>query len=261
MCILPPSFSATLLLLATVALPLAAAEGPGIPNVAYTQQQVGMSLSRIDPGKAVSAVVMHRGYMFVPLGADHGGGQGTGAFAFYDVSSPANPVNVFDSRNDPARYHTPGGTDYVGDWAEAHHVPTSGDWFLISERRDGSAGYCIFDVAPFFDNDPNTHPRVISRFSFSGVTSPSNYDGFSFAPGWQGTRYLYAPTGAQGLYVIDTANLSSPSQIARLSRAALGNVTMRAAWPIGNMLILAEVGIQSQFQARIYDISNPANPV
>lgn len=238
-----------------------AADGPGIPNVTYPEAMVGTNLSRIDPGKAVSSVAMHRGYMFVPLGADHGGGQGAGAFAFYDVSNPAAPVNVFDSRNDAARYHTQGGTDYVGDWAEIHHLSASGDLFMISERRNGSAGYCIFDVAPFYDNDPATHPRVVSRFSFSGVTNPSNYDGFSFAPGWQGTRYLFAPTGAQGLYVVDTANFSNPVQLTHVSRAALGNVTMRAAWPIGNMLILCEADVQAQFKARIFDISNPANPV
>ncbi|RYD46043.1 MAG: hypothetical protein EOP85_08210, partial [Verrucomicrobiaceae bacterium] len=185
----------------------------------------------------MSSMAMHRGYLFVPLSADHGGGQGAGAFAFYDVSNPANPVNVFDSRSDPGRYHTQGGVDYVGDWAEIHHLSASGDLFMISERRNGSAGYCIFDAAPFYDDDPATHPRIVSRFSFSGVTNPSNYDGFSFAPGWQGNRYLFAPTGAQGLYVVDTANFSNPVQLAHVSRAALGNVTMRAAWPIGNMLI------------------------
>ncbi len=241
--------------------PLSAAEGPGIPNVTYTQEQVGTNLSRIDPGKAVSMIAMHRGYMFVPLGADHGGGQGAGAFAFYDVSNPSAPVSVFDSRSEAARYHTPGTTNYVGDWAEIHHLPASGDLFLISERRNGSAGYCIFDVGPFFDDDPETHPRVVSRFSFSGVTNPSNYDGFSFALGWQGTRYLYAPTGAQGLYVVDTGNFNNPTQLTHVSRAALGNITMRAAWPIGNMLILCEADVQAQFRARIFDISNPANPV
>ncbi|RYD66492.1 MAG: PKD domain-containing protein, partial [Verrucomicrobiaceae bacterium] len=241
--------------------PLTAADGPGIPNITYPEQMVGANLSRIDPGKAVSSLAMHRGYMFVPLGADHGGGQGAGAFAFYDVSNPSVPVSVFDSRGDAARYHTEGGNDYVGDWAEVHHLSASGDLFMIPERRNGSAGYCIFDVAPFFDNDPATHPRVVSRFSFSGVTNPSNYDGFTFAPGWQGTRYLFAPTGAQGLYVVDTGNFSSPAQLTHVSRAALGNVTMRAAWPIGNLLILCEADVQAQFKARIFDISNPANPV
>ncbi|MES2657948.1 MAG: discoidin domain-containing protein [Verrucomicrobiota bacterium] len=238
-----------------------AAEGPGIPNIAYTSGQTGTILSIVNPGKAVSSMAMHRGYMFVPLSADHGGGQGAGAFAFYDVSDPSNPVNVFDSRNDNARYHTPGGPHYVGDWAELHHLPASGDLFMISERRNGSAGYCLFNAAPLYDEDPATKPEIISRYSFSGVTNPSNYDGYSFAPGWQGSRYLFAPTGAQGLYVINTSDIANPVQVAHISRAALGNVTLRAAWPIGNMLILCEADTQNQFQARVFDISNPATPV
>ncbi len=242
-------------------LPAVAAEGPGIPNVPYTPEQVGTIVSMIDPGKAVSALALHRGYMFVPLSADHGGGQGAGAFAFYDVSDPANPVNVFDSRDDNERYHTAGEQDYVGDWAEQHHLSTSGDLFMIAERRDGSAGFCIFDASPLYDGDSDTKPEIVSRYSFPGVTNPSNYDGFSFAPGWQGSRYLFAPTGAQGLYVIDTSDIANPFQLAHVSRAALGNLTLRAAWPIGNILIMCEAATQNEFQARVFDISNPATPV
>lgn len=238
-----------------------AADGPGISNQAYDPSRAGEILSIIDPQKAVSATAVHRGYLFVPLGADHGGGQGAGAFAFYDVSNPSSPANIFDSRSDTARYHTSGTLDYVGNWAEVHHLPVSGDLMMISERRNGSAGIAIFDTAPLFDEDPATKPRTISRFSFPGVTSPSNYDGYSFALGWQGRRYVYAPTGAQGLYVVDTTNLSNPVLLSQISYASLGGVTLRAAWPIGNMLIMAEGNVQSSFQARIYDISNPANPV
>lgn len=238
-----------------------AADGPGISNEDYTVADTGRILSIIDPGKAISSTALHRGYLFVPLSMDHGGGQGVGAFAFYDVSNPAQPVKVMDSRDDNARYHTEGGQHYVGDWAEMHHLSASEDLFLISERRNGSAGFVIFDTAPLYDNDPATKPGVVSRFSFSGVTNPSNYDGYSFAPCWQGGRYLFAPTGAQGLYIIDTKDPAAPVQLAHLSRAALGNVTQRGAFAIGNLLILSEADTQSQFKARILDISNPANPV
>lgn len=238
-----------------------AADGPGVPNVEYTPEQVGAVLSMTDPQKAISATALHRGYLFVPLGADHGGGVGAGAFAFYDVSDPTAPVNIFDSRNDTARYHTSGNLDYVGDWAEVHHLPISGDLMMISERRSGSAGFSIFDAAPLTDDNPATKPRIVSRYSFPNVTGTTNYDGYSFALGWQGRRYVYAPTGAQGLYVIDTTDLANPVQLKHMSRAALGNVTLRAAWPIGNVLILAEGNVQSSFSAKIFDISDPGNPV
>ncbi len=234
-----------------------AAEGPGVPNVTYPVDEVGSTLSIINAGKAVSSVTMHRGYLFAPLGADNGGGRGEGAFAFYDISDPTKPVSVYDSRDDTARFHTSGGQHYVGDWAEIHHLPVSGDLFMMAERRNSSAGFSIFDAAPLYDNDPATKAQIVSRFTFSGVSSPTNYDGYSFAPGWQGSRYVYAPTGAQGLYVIDTTDLANPVQMARVSRAGLGNITHRAAWPIGNLLILSEAGSVGSFQARLFDISNP----
>ncbi len=240
---------------------LQGADGPGVPNVAYDESRVGEILSIIDPGKAVSAATLHRGYLFVPLSADHGGGQGAGAFAFYDVSDPQNPVSVFDSRNDAFTYHNnPASLQYVGNWAELHHLSVSGDLMLISEKRNGSAGFSIFDVAPLYDDDPATKPRTVSRFSFAGVTSPTNYDGFSFAPAWQGRRYVYAPTGAQGLYIIDTTDPANPVQLRHLSRSAIGNVTMRGAWVIGNLLILAESDVMTNFRATTYDVSDPGNP-
>lgn len=238
-----------------------AAQGPGVPNVAYPPARVGEILSSINPEKAVSATELHRGYLFMPLSHDGGGGTGKGAFAFYDVSDPASPSSVFDSRSEPARYHTAGTLDYVGDWAEVHHLPVSGDLMLISELRGNSAGFSIFDAAPLYDEDPATQPCIVSRYSYPGVTGTTNYDGYSFAPGWQGRRYVYAPTGAQGLYVIDTSDLDNPVQLRHMSRAQLDNVTMRAAWPIGNLLILSEANIQGDFQARIYDIGDPGNPV
>src|SRR5690606_13895841 len=151
-----------------------------------------------------------------------------------------------DSRDDAPRYHQdPSSLDYVGDWAEMHHLSVSGDLLLISERRHGSAGCSIFDVSPPYDDDPATQPRTLSRFSFAGVTNPSTYDGFSCAPASQGSCYVYAPTGAQGLYIIDTADPGNPVQLRHLSRSAVGNVTLRGACVIGNLLILAEADVMT----------------
>ncbi len=242
-----------------------AAEGPGIPNIAYAPARTGEILSFVDPGKAISGIAMHRGYLFVPLSFDHGGGAGDGAFAFYDVSNPASPIKVMDSRDFPATYHAYNGganLDYVGDWAELHHIPMSGSLAMISEKRNGSAGISIFDLGPLYDNNPSTQPRTVSRFSFPGVTSPAGYDGYSFALGWQGNRYVYAPTGSNGLFVVDTTDLQNPQLVAERTRSELGNETLRTAIPIGNLLILhSSTNVETTFQARIFNIADPANPV
>lgn len=248
-----------------------AAEGPGLSSVTYPQAQVGTILSQntttygngvgINSRRAVSGVAMHRGYLFVPMGADHGGGQGNGAFAFYDVSDPANPVRVFDSRSKPGKYHTSGLLNYVGDWAEVHTMSVSGDRFIISERRNGSAGFCIFDMSGLYDEDPNTDPEVVGRYSFPGVTSPSNYDGYSFSICAQGNRYVFAPTGANGLYVVDISDPANPALVKHMPRSQLSNLTLRAGMCVGNWLVLST----STFPAFngsfiVMDISDPANP-
>jgi hypothetical protein len=235
---------------------LPAAEGPGIPNIAYSPARSGEILSIVNTQKAISGTAMHRGYLFVPLGADHGGGVGSGAFAFYDVSNPSAPVNIFDSRNFASIYHNSATLDFVGNWAELHHLPISDSLMAVSEKRSGSAGFSIFDMAPLYDDDPQTRPRTISRYSYPGVTNPSNYDGYSFALGWQGKRYVYSPTGTNGLFVIDTTNLSSPTQLAYRSRSQLGNLSLRQAIPIGNHLILTTTAVESTFNAIIMSVEN-----
>lgn len=255
-----PTTRAALFALLAGVLPLTAAEGPGFPNVSYDPADVGTVLSMNDPGKALSSMTMHRGYLFVPLGADHGGGAGTGAFAFYDVSDPTNVVTVLDSRDHAAEFHTPGLMNYVGDWAEVHHLPVSGNLMLIPEKRSGSAGYSIIDVSNLYDEDPGTLPEIVSRYSYPGVTSPTNYDGYSFALGWQGSRYLWGPSGSNGLFIVDTSNLASPQLVAQIPRSQLGNLTLRSAVPIGNLLVLSTSAIESTFTTLLLDISDPANP-
>lgn len=242
------------------ALQLHGQEGPGFPNLDYLPSEEGSVLSLNDPGKAISSVAMHRGYLFVPLGADHGGGQGNGAFAFYDISNPAQPVVFFDSRDHPAVYHDSSSFHYVGDWAELHHIAISEDYVMITERRFGSAGYSIIDMAPLFDNDPETIPQVVSRFSYPGVTNPSNYDGYSFAAGWQGQKIFWGPTGSNGLMIVDSSDFGQPELIATIPRSQLNNRTLRSAVPIGNLLVLTTVATAGDMECLLLDISNPAEP-
>ena len=238
-----------------------AAEGPGFPNVDYPPAWQGRMLLTNNTGKAISGVAMHRGYLMVPMGADHGGGQGAGAIAFYDISNVANPVAVFDSRNFPSDYHTANGTNYVGNFAEAHHVSVSGNYVLCSERSSSSGGFSILDSSNLYDDtDPNTRPIIVCRYVFPNGAAPSNYDGYSFAPAWQGSRFVFAPTGSGGLHVVDTSNFSSPIRIKHLNRSELANLTLRAGVAIGNLLILSTSAVEPTFQALILDISDPANP-
>ncbi|MES2997305.1 MAG: cadherin domain-containing protein [Verrucomicrobiota bacterium] len=235
---------------------------PPALNQVRPANAVGTHLSTINTGKAISQTSFHRGLLFVPMGFDHGGGQGAGAFAFYNLDNPATPQLVLDSRDHAARYQTAGQLNYVGDWAEMHHNWISGDRMLISERRTSSNGLSVFDMAAAYDADPLTLPATLGRMSYAGVGAPTNYEGYSFAVGWQGNRYAYAPIGGGGLYIVDTTDPANMTQMGHVSRSALGNQTFLGAWPIGNVLILGGVNFGGLTgSVKFFDISNPASPV
>lgn len=218
-------------------------------------------VSSINTGAALSAVTLHRGLVIAPLGEDHGGGKGDGALAAYDLQDPTKPRKVFDSRDYRDRYHLRGGKDYLGDSSEYHHAILSGDLAIMAERRPDSAGFLILDLAPLYDQDPTTLPTVVSRYTFPGVNQSTNYDGFSFALDWAGGRYVYAPTGSHGLFVVDTEDLANPRLLAHLPNAQLANQTLRAAVALGDLLVLSPVAVNVRGgKVVVMDISDPARP-
>ncbi len=235
-------------------------DGPGFPNVDYPPAWQGRMLLTNNTGKAISGVAMHRGYLMVPMGADHGGGQGQGAIAFFNISNVASPMKVFDSRDYTSVYHNSNSISYVGNFSEAHHIPVSGNHVLFSERSTTGGGIAILDVGNLYDNDTNTRPVIVSRYVYPNGSAPSNYDVFSFAPAWQGSRFVFAPVGSGGLHVIDTTDFNNPVRIKHLTRSALGGLTLRSAVAVGNLLILSTSAVEPTFQALILDISDPANP-
>ena len=218
-------------------------------------------VSWVDTEAALSAVTLHRGLVVAPLGSDHGGGKGVGALGVYDVRDPAKPVSVFDSRAHKDRYHVPGGRDYLGDSSEYHHATISGDRAIFAERRPDSSGFYILDLAPLHDADPATLPTVLCRYTFPNVNESTNYDGYSFAPEWAGGRYVYAPTGSHGLFVIDTQDLANPRLIAHLTNAQLGNQVLRSAVALGDLLVVSPVTVNvNGGKVLILDISDPQRP-
>jgi hypothetical protein len=241
--------------------PVNAVTGPGLTPVNYTAAEVGTILSENDTnGKAVSAVAMHNGYLFVPMGADHGGGRGDGAFSFYDVSNQKNIKKVFDSRDYPSKYHTSSSFHYVGNWAEVHSVPIIGNRIVIPETSGSSAGIVIFDTSKFYDNDPNTTPDIIGRYLFPGVTNPTNYDGLSFAPAVKGGRYVFAPTGTNGLFVIDIIDPTKPKLVVNIPKVNLSNVNARSAFIMGDLLVLSETNNDDIDSILFMDCTDVANP-
>ena len=245
----------------------AAAYGTAAPvkadfNVAYDDAELGEILSWVDPGKAVSSVAYHRGLLIVPLSFDFGGGIGDGALVAYNVDDPRNPLEVFDTRDHAELYHDdPDAQDYIGDIGEKHGLYFHGDHLLLSDRGESRNGFIILDLGPLYDDDPKTLPKVVSRYYFPGVEKSTVYDGFTFSPAWVGGKYLYAPTGSTGLFIIDTSDLNAPRLLSHLTKEDLYNQVLRSANAIGDLLVLSPAAIaSSKGDMVLVDVSDPEKP-
>ena len=231
-------------------------------NIAYDDAEDGEILSWMDPGKAVSSVAYHRGLLIVPLSFDFGGGIGDGAMVAYNVDDPRNPVEVFDTRDYPKLYHDdPAGQHYIGDIGEKHGLYFHGDHVLLSDRGESRNGFIILDLGPLYDDDPKTLPQVVSRYYFPGVEKSTVYDGFTFSPTWVGGKYVYAPTGSTGLFIIDTSDLAAPRLLSHLTKKDLYNQVLRSANSIGDLLVLSPAAIaSSKGEMVLVDVSDPSKP-
>ena len=230
-------------------------------NKQYKPEELGKVLSWIDCGKGLSAVAYHKGLLIAPMSFDFGGGLGDGAVVAYNVDDPKNPNSVFDSRDFPDRFHNENSPHYLGDIAENHGMYFHQDKVLFAERGFNKAGFMILDLGPLYDDNPESLPKIVSRYYFPDVEQTTVYDGFTFAPAWAGGRYVYAPTGSNGLYIIDTQNLDAPKLVAHLRKDQLYNQTLRSANAIGDLLILSPAAIAStKADIVLIDISNPEFP-
>ena len=230
--------------------------GPGIPKIDFGSNQVGQILSQNTTNKAISGALMHDGYLFIPMGRD-GGGNGAGAFAFYDITDPQRPRSVFDSRSNTARYHTPGTLNYVGHWGEAHSIPMTDNKMIIAEHNGEAAWISIFDVTGF----PAEQPKTLGRVQFPDVTRADGYSGNSFSPALLGDRYVYAPAGSAGLFIVDIGDPTNPRIVRRMLPNELGSQVKMTAVVIGHWLILSPSFVGARGDVIIFDISNPIDPL
>lgn len=230
-------------------------------NQQHPPEAHGSILSWIDCGKSPNAVTVHRGLMVVPISFDFGGGEGHGAFVAYNIDDPRKPVNVFDSRKFPKRFHDPASKHYLGDIGEIHAMFFHQDKVLLQEKGHDHAGFMILDLGPLYDDDAKTLPAIVCRYAFPGVERATIYDGFSFSPAWVGGRYVFAPTGTTGLFIIDTQDLDRPRLISHLTKSQLYNQVPRSAHPVGDLLVLSPAAVATKKEDLVFmDISDPAHP-
>lgn len=230
-------------------------------NKQYEKDQLGEILYWEDTEKAIGAVSYHKGLLITPMSFDFGGGLGAGSLAAYNVDDPTKPQKVFDSRDYPEIYHAEDGEHYLGNLGEAHSIQFYKDMVLLSDRGNLWNGYVIVDLAGLYDDDASTMPEVVSRYRFPDIEKSTIYDGFTFSPVWVGGKYLYAPTGSWGFFIIDTEDLKEPKLLSHLTREQLYNQTLRSVHALGDLLILSPAAVRSRDGKLVFiDVSNPEKP-
>lgn len=236
--------------------------GPGIPNLEFTGRQPFDLLSVIneDTGtpRGHGFVTVHQGLLLVIFSDDGGGGNGSGGFAFLDISDPTAPVTVFSTEGDtttsdgtPA-YDLPGSPHYAGDLREAHGFTISGDILCMTMNEPGAGRSGL----QFWDLGEPLRPLRLSEIALSSLTG-GDYSPTAWWVSWQG-RYAYVASTTGGLHIVDAADPADPLEVKRIPTGSLGGFRVNSCFAIGNLLVLAasDAGGISTF-----DISDPLHPL
>lgn len=235
------------------------AQGPGLPNLTYSGKSPMDTLSIIDSSVGApnghGFVSMHRGYLLVLFASDGGGGDGTGGFAFLDISNPESPKKVFSTR-DSSIYTSSISPHFAGDIAESHGHTLSGDVLCMTFDSANAAGLQFWDLS---NPTSPTGPRRLSELHLSTL-SGGDYTSKAWWVTWQG-RYAYVGGTDAGLFIVDAADPENPREVKRIPKSELGGFNIHSAVAVGNLLVLAraeESNINPGLS--ILDIGDPENP-
>jgi hypothetical protein len=214
-----------------LALPSRAlADGPGLPNLTYTADQLFKPISVFHTSVGSNArghgnVAMVGGYLFVPCSRDEG--KGDGCLTFWDISDPAHPTKVSQVNNSHVR--------------EPHGFGFTGTKIVLQS----TVGLQFWEFA-----DP-LHPVLLRELTLPGAQA-SDYDHAAWWAFWQ-APWVYVGAGLDGLHVVNAADPRNPTRVKTIS------VSFRvgSTFAVGNLLVLMASDREG---LATYDISDPANP-
>jgi hypothetical protein len=255
-----------LVLLGLLKADLLHADGPGLGNLTYTTNELFNVIARFTDTNGVPQgqgfVAMHHGYLAVLFSADAGGGNGTGGFAFFNLTNPRSPVLTFTTYNN-TNYNNVASSNYAGEIREALAFSFYSNYVAIPNNSYGASGIQFWDWSNI--DPPNPAPTKIGQIVLPALVG-GDYDATPWWICWQAGRYAYVAGTSAGLYIIDASNPAAPVLVDRggglpnpIPTSQTGGYSVHTVFAVGNLLVTSNGGDSPGIT--MYDISDPANPV
>ena len=254
---------------------LQAAEGPGIPNITFSNAQLFNATGEVARIKAPNGyghgkAAIYSGYLVVPC--FNGGG------GIIDVYSLGGLTNTRPTGNRTPLLRIDNDTDtnpsdstiniFSPGLREAHTFASfwkDGRRYVVMQRSNGME---IWDM---------TNPDLMTRSSLKGkiednvlgnIGGNSDYNGIW----WLAAQYPYVYLSQLNgkLHIVNVSNPLSPTLVKTLTNSALGHGSNRiaSAHAIGNMLVILNnadssnaTGAEANGTYTFLNISDPLNPV
>lgn len=209
------------------------ATGPGGPNVAFTEPELGehcayLPVGPMDENHHNSGFFLD-GYFVRPWAHE----RGRGGMAVWDISDPCSPMLVANVLDEQIRETHATGLSNIG-----------GRFVTVASL----GGIQIWDMADV------TAPEMLVDLTLPEVSYPNAYERTVMSTFWQ-APYIYVGASDNGVYIVDASDASDPQLIGQYLPEPLFRVGQVVA--VGNHLYTfsSEGPI-----AAILDIRDPANP-
>ena len=217
--------------------------GPGGPSQDFDAGSLWQTCAFLDGGAEDrdrhGSVTMYDGYLLMPWTPEEGGG-GLSVFAFSD---PCNPEKVGEV-TDPGIRETHG----------ISLVRREERVYAAFAYHGGAAGDSVVGGVQIWDVTDLTAPAMVGQVLLPGYDYPDAVSRVSIATAWLG-GLLYVAGGDNGLYIVDSADPSSPTLVNQLELES----TLR----VGRVHVLGNLAMLSSLEGArtlLMDLSVAAEP-
>lgn len=215
-------------------------EGPGVPAVAFTDEQLGVNCATLDGGdEDVSdhhnMLTIYNGWLLMPWAPEFA----RGGLTFYDLSDPCAP--------------TVHGTGFSPTMRETHAIGFAdrGDrrWAVVNSV----SGFNVGGIE-FWDVTDTSAPFPVATFETPDFFYPDAYARVTLSVFWQ-DPWVYVGGAGNGVFIIDATDPETPVLVNQYVPEPVYRVGQVQA--VGSMLVLTGAEVA---RTTVLDVSDPRTP-